>query len=141
MKKFLENSSILGDKAESTLMRGEHTLTKTVVTSKVSALSAFTKKKSTCLGCKVVLKKDDDAVCPNCLPKMSGIYQKQINQFAALEEKFNRLWTQCQRCQGSRHEEVLCTSRDCPIFYMRKKIAIELTEQDKVLQRFGVPNW
>ncbi len=45
---------ILGDtKAESTLLRGEHTLTKTVVTSKVGALTAFTKKKATCIGCKV----------------------------------------------------------------------------------------
>ena len=45
---------ILGEtKAESTLLRGEHTLTKTVVTSKVGALTAFTKKKETCIGCKV----------------------------------------------------------------------------------------
>ena len=132
---------ILGDKAESTLLRGEHTLTKTVLVSKKSALSGFTVKKATCLGCKVPLKKDSEAVCENCQSKESAIYQKQINQFSALEDKFSRLWTQCQRCQGSRHEEVLCTSRDCPIFYMRKKIAIELTEQDKVLQRFGVPNW
>jgi DNA polymerase delta subunit 1 len=133
---------ILGEsKAESTLLRGDHTRTKTVVTSKVGALTAFTKKKSTCIGCKVPLDKDSDAVCKHCQYKKSGIYQKQINQFAALEEKFSRLWTQCQRCQGSLHEEVLCTSRDCPIFYMRKKIQITLNEQDKVLQRFGDANW
>lgn len=133
---------ILGEsKAESTLLRGEHTLTKTVVTSKVGALSAFTKKRATCIGCKVPLNKDGDAVCHHCKDKMSAIYQKQISQLSALEEKFSRLWTQCQRCQGSRHEEVLCTSRDCPIFYMRKKVQIELGEQDKVIQRFGAPNW
>ena len=45
---------ILGEqKAQSTLLRGEHTLTKTVVTSKVSALAAFTKKTAKCIGCKV----------------------------------------------------------------------------------------
>ena len=45
---------ILGEsKAESTLLRGEHTLTKTVITSKVSALAAFTKKTSKCINCKV----------------------------------------------------------------------------------------
>jgi len=133
---------ILGEaKAESTLLRGEHTLTRTVVTSKVSALAAFTKKKSTCIGCKVPLANDTDAVCQYCKPKESAIYQKQIGPFAALEDKFSRLWTQCQRCQGSLHEEVICTSRDCPIFYMRKKIQIELGEKDKILQRFGVPTW
>ena len=26
-----------------------------------------------------------------------------------LEEKFARLWTQCQNCQGSLHADVLCT--------------------------------
>ena len=30
-----------------------------------------------------------------------------------LEDKFGRLWTQCQRCQGSVINDVLCTSRDC----------------------------
>lgn len=33
----------------------------------------------------------------------------QIAHLSALEEKFSRLWTQCQRCQGSLHEDVLCT--------------------------------
>lgn len=133
---------ILGEsKAESTLLRGEHTLTRTVVTSKVGALTAFTKKRSTCIGCKVPLDKDTDAVCKHCKPKESSIYQKRIAQFSALEERFSRLWTQCQRCQGSLHEEVLCTSRDCPIFYMRKKVQLELSDQDKMLQRFGPPTW
>merc|ERR1712223_329892 len=133
---------ILGEgKAQSTLLRGEHTRTKTVVTSKVSALAAFTKKTSKCIGCKVPLNKETDAVCQHCKSKESSIYQKEIGQFAALEGKFARLWTQCQRCQGSLHEEVICTSRDCPIFYMRKKIQIELTEKDKLIQRFGVPSW
>ena len=46
---------ILGEaKAESTLLRGDHTRTKTVVTSKVGALAAFTRKKVTCIGCKVI---------------------------------------------------------------------------------------
>merc|ERR1719412_3594959 len=48
---------ILGEgKAESVLLKGDHTRTKSVVTSKVGALAAFTKKKMTCIGCKVPLK-------------------------------------------------------------------------------------
>uniref|UniRef100_A0A4W5LT21 DNA polymerase n=1 Tax=Hucho hucho TaxID=62062 RepID=A0A4W5LT21_9TELE len=54
-----------------------------------------------------------------------------------LEERFSRLWTQCQRCQGSLHEDVLCTSRDCPIFYMRKKVQKDLDDQEKLVSRFG----
>merc|ERR1719369_476302 len=129
---------ILGDdKAESVLLKGDHTLTKTMVTSKVGAMAAFTKKKMTCIGCKVPLEVETDAVCRHCKVKEGEIYQKQIANIASMEERFSRLWTECQRCQGSLHEEVLCTSRDCPIFYLRKKIQIDLTEQDKVIQRFG----
>merc|ERR1719361_974625 len=70
---------ILGEqKAQSTLLRGEHTLTKTVVTSKVSALAAFTKKTAKCIGCKVPLDKETDAVCKYCKAKQSSIYQKEI---------------------------------------------------------------
>lgn len=47
------------------------------------------------------------------------------------------LWTQCQRCQGSLHQDVLCTSRDCPIFYRRKKIQKELHEAHTTLARFN----
>ena len=50
-----------------------------------------------------------DAVCWHCRPQESELYQKEIGQLQALEEKFSRLWTQCQRCQGSLHEDILCT--------------------------------
>lgn len=30
-----------------------------------------------------------------------------------LEVLFGRLWTQCQECQGSLHQDVLCTRLDC----------------------------
>ena len=45
-----------------------------------------------------------------------------------MQQHFSRLWTQCQRCQGSLHQEVLCTSRDCPIFYRRRKAHKDLIE-------------
>jgi DNA polymerase delta subunit 1 len=30
-------------------------------------------------------------------------------------------------------------SRDCPIFYMRKKVRKDLEDQERLLQRFGPP--
>ncbi|XP_021937264.1 DNA polymerase delta catalytic subunit isoform X2 [Zootermopsis nevadensis] len=132
---------ILGDKAESILLRGDHTRTKAVVTSRVGALSAFTRRKETCLGCKAVLSEDGIPLCKHCAPDEARLYQQELARFTTLEDRFCRLWTQCQRCQGSLHEEVLCTSRDCPIFYMRKKVQIDLVAQDKSLQRFGSATW
>uniref|UniRef100_A0A4W5LPS0 DNA polymerase n=1 Tax=Hucho hucho TaxID=62062 RepID=A0A4W5LPS0_9TELE len=77
------------------------------------------------------------AVCDFCKKKESELYQKEIFHLSTLEERFSRLWTQCQRCQGSLHEDVLCTSRDCPIFYMRKKVQKDLDDQEKLVSRFG----
>ncbi|XP_060084003.1 DNA polymerase delta catalytic subunit-like [Ylistrum balloti] len=132
---------ILGEKkAESVLLHGDHTRTKTKVTAKIGGLMAFATKKEKCIGCRTVLD-DTSAVCKYCKPKESGIYQKEVSHLNMLEEKFSRLWTQCQRCQGSLHEDVLCTSRDCPIFYMRKKVQKDLADQDKLMMRFGVPSW
>lgn len=37
---------------------GDHTRCKTVLTSKVGGLMAFAQKRSTCIGCKAVLKTD-----------------------------------------------------------------------------------
>ncbi|XP_053546791.1 DNA polymerase delta catalytic subunit [Bombina bombina] len=132
---------ILGEtKAESTLLKGEHTRCKTVLTSKVGGLMAFAKKRSTCIGCKASLN-HDGAVCNYCKQRESELHQKEISHLSSLEEKFSRLWTQCQRCQGSLHEDVLCTSRDCPIFYMRKKVQKDLDDQEKLIRRFGPPAW
>lgn len=81
------------------------------------------------------------ALCPHCEPRMSELYQREIVAKRSLEQTFDRLWTECQRCQGSLHEEVLCSNRDCPIFYMRQKIRMDLDTQEKRVQRFGAPDW
>ncbi|XP_063359569.1 DNA polymerase delta catalytic subunit [Cydia amplana] len=133
---------ILGEKAESLLLKGEHTRTKAMVTSKVGALAAFTKKREKCIGCKTVMPNDSkSALCNHCIPKEGQLYITEIFKLRQLQDKFSSLWTECQRCQGSLHEEVLCTNRDCTIFYMRKKVGMELDVQEKNVSRFGVPSW
>ncbi|EFP79133.2 DNA polymerase delta subunit 1 [Puccinia graminis f. sp. tritici CRL 75-36-700-3] len=41
-----------------------------------------------------------------------------------------------KRCQGSLHQEVICTASDCPIFYMRTKSRKDVEDSYAVLQRF-----
>jgi len=132
---------IFKEKTESTLLRGDHTRTKTVVTSRVGALAKFTNKRQTCIKCKVPLKDENQATCDYCVGDENELFQNEMTRFNELETKFSKLWTQCQRCQGSLLEEVICTSCDCPIFYMRKKVKIELADQQKIIQRFGLPEW
>ena len=64
------------------------------------------------------------------------MHQRSLGTVNELQETFGRLWTQCQRCQCSMHQDVLCTSRDCPIFYRRKKVQKDLLEAEATLERF-----
>lgn len=85
---------------------------------------------------------------PYCSPVFACIHSQEAEIFSqklvdvnGCEQMFNRLWTQCQRCQGDMHKDVLCTSRDCPIYYRRKKVQKDLSDAHDVVQRFGAPAW
>ncbi|KIK61596.1 hypothetical protein GYMLUDRAFT_42607 [Collybiopsis luxurians FD-317 M1] len=136
---------ILGEKANS-LLTGEHTRTIQIATPTVGGLMKFAVKTVTCLGCKTALRANNSlnkngAVCKNCRPRMGELYQKQVASASELQIRFSRLWTQCQRCQGSLHQDVLCTSKDCPIFYMRKKSQKDVEDANAVLERFSGDSW
>ncbi|KAF8075071.1 DNA polymerase family B-domain-containing protein [Lyophyllum atratum] len=130
---------VLGEKASS-LLSGDHTRTIQIATPTVGGLMKFAVKTVTCLGCKTPLRANNSiknaAVCNNCRSRMGELYQKQILTTSELQVRFARLWTQCQRCQGSLHQDVLCTSKDCPIFYMRKKAQKDVEDASAVLERF-----
>jgi hypothetical protein len=55
--------------------------------------------------------------CTLHTPQEAEIYARTLGVVSELEMQYGALWTACQRCQGSLHMDVLCTSRDCPIFY------------------------
>ncbi|GAA6035190.1 hypothetical protein JCM8097_006411 [Rhodosporidiobolus ruineniae] len=128
---------ILGEKASS-LLAGDHTRTVSIVAPTVGGLMKFAVKTVTCLGCKTPLKPGsrNQAVCANCRGRTGELHSKQVALAAQAETAFARLWTQCQRCQGSLHQDVLCTSKDCPIFYMRKKAQKEAVDAVATLDRF-----
>jgi DNA polymerase delta subunit 1 len=130
---------ILGERKANSLLAGEHTRSISVAAPSLGGLMKFTKKTQTCMGCKKPLVGKEEAqgaVCENCRPRIGELYTKQVNKVGDMEIRFGRLWTQCQRCQGSMHSEVLCSSRDCPIFYMRMKARKEVEEAGKELARF-----
>ncbi|BEI82815.1 hypothetical protein CcaverHIS002_0306830 [Cutaneotrichosporon cavernicola] len=133
---------ILGEKASS-LLAGEHTRSIQIATPTVGGLMKFAVKTATCLGCRTPLKgKKESAVCVNCRPHLPELYQKQVATTSALQLDFARLWTQCQRCQGSLHQDVICTSADCPIYYRRTARQKEVTAAVAQLDRFeGEMTW
>mmetsp|Transcript_10148 Transcript_10148/g.17259 ORF Transcript_10148/g.17259 Transcript_10148/m.17259 type:complete len:197 (-) Transcript_10148:41-631(-) len=123
------------------LLNGEHTRSIAIATPTHIGIGAFGVLQKRCLGCNCTLRKDRDSLCETCEAQEDLIYQQQLAKVTVLEQQFSRVWTQCQNCQGSLHQPVLCTSRDCPIFYMRKKIQKDLKESQQALERFTFNDW
>ncbi|EAQ86462.1 conserved hypothetical protein [Chaetomium globosum CBS 148.51] len=131
---------ILGSEAKAkSLLSGAHTRAISVAAPTVGGLMKFAKKTQTCMGCKKPLtgkEESQGAVCADDAPRVGELYKKTLDKASDLEVRFSRLWTQCQRCQGSMHCEVICSSKDCPIFYMRMKAKKDLEDANKELGRF-----
>ena len=111
---------------------------------KTGGLMRFAKKSEVCVNCKTPLKSGNHgALCHHCIEegKGPGLYTNALSQMNYLENKFSRLWTECQRCQGSLHQEVLCSNKDCPIFYMRKKVQKDVHQQALELVKWNETNW
>lgn len=130
---------ILGEKKAAQLLTGEHTRAISVAAPTMGGLMKFATKTETCMGCKkplVLASEKGGAVCENDRPRFGELYQKSLGKVAELEVRFARLWTQCQRCTGSVHAEILCSSKDCPIFYMRMKAKKDVEVAGEELGRF-----
>ncbi|VEU20581.1 DEKNAAC101447 [Brettanomyces naardenensis] len=131
---------ILGERRARELLTGSHTRTIRVASAKTGGLMRFTRKSNTCRSCKSPIA-DNEMLCKNCKDKSAEFYAKELASMNALELKFDRLWTECQRCQGSLHQEVLCTNKDCPIFYMRKKCQKDVISQSDELSKWNSISW
>ncbi|KIH87952.1 DNA polymerase delta subunit 1 [Sporothrix brasiliensis 5110] len=130
---------IMGEAKARSLLTGDHTRSISVAAPSVGGLMKFAKKTQTCMACKKPLRGKEEsqgAVCADDAPRVGELYNKTLDKVSDLEVRFGRLWTQCQRCQGSMHCEVICSSKDCPIFYMRMKAKKDLEDANKDLQRF-----
>jgi DNA polymerase delta subunit 1 len=125
------------------LISGDHTRTisKPTPTGKAGGIMNFAVKKETCMGCKTLISEKEKIpgtpLCINCQGKESEVYIAKLEEVNHHQRIYNSLWTECQRCQGSFHSEVICTNRDCPIFYKRKKVQIDLQAAQGSLDRFA----
>lgn len=124
----------------SVLFKGEHTRIRIIPTPSVDVggIMTFAKKTSCCLACRSPMSHGEQTLCVNCKSKTSIMFCRQIKLVNSLEEKYCRVWTQCQHCMESLHMPIICTNRDCPIFYMRTKVRKDLQEAQDVLQKFEI---
>jgi len=122
--------------AESVLFKGEHTRKLNNPTPAAGAMAKFVTRSIRCMGCKAVLK--TGTLCHYChKEKAAEVVLDKVHELREKEAEYNRLWTQCQRCQGSLLQPVICSNRDCDIFYRRAKARRDVEtvqEQFKQLQ-------
>jgi DNA polymerase delta subunit 1 len=120
------------------LFNGDHTRNIVVPTPKKGGIMNFAIKREVCVGCRTALANNETTVCARCRPHEAEIYQQLLTTANGLEQQFARVWTQCQSCQGSFHQTVLCTSRDCPVFYARQKVQKDLKLAEESLDKFNL---
>lgn len=122
----------------SELFAGDHTriIYKPKVQASKGAFGGFLKVKKTCMGCNHPVK-NNEALCENCLAsKGKKIYLERKLEHMRYQKSYGDLWVQCQRCQGSLHQDVICQNKDCPIFYKRVKSSKLLEESQQEINRF-----
>lgn len=121
-------------KAQSQLFSGAHTRQVNSPTPQGGALSKFVTKSLKCLGCRAVIK--SGSLCAHCREEQAAeIVMDRMQELRDKEEEYNRLWTQCQRCQGSLLEPVICSNRDCDIFYRRAKARKDVQQVQENMRR------
>jgi len=125
------------DKVKSQILTGSHTRCVKKNTSKVGAMMRFAKKSKKCQGCGIMVpEKVKGSLCRKCINEENLIYMGSMRRVQRLERLHHTMWVQCQRCQESLHTVVLCSNRDCPIFYRRQKVKQDLSEAQAKLNLF-----
>lgn len=123
--------------AESVLFNGAHTRKKSNAAPVSGAMAKFVTKSLRCLGCNAVIK--HGSLCAHCLAdKAPEVVVKRLNELREKESEYNRLWTQCQRCQGSLMQPVICSNRDCDIFYRRAKARKDVESVQESMKRLQI---
>ena len=127
--------AVLSESTLKSLFKGEHMNVKKVVVSKNTGIGRFVSKKNVCLKCKCPI--DSGAVCKKCKKYESSYYIQTAMQVELQERQYCELWSTCQRCQNSLHQEIICGNKDCPIYYQREKIRKDLETSLTKLNRFN----
>uniref|UniRef100_A0A915DAH8 DNA polymerase n=1 Tax=Ditylenchus dipsaci TaxID=166011 RepID=A0A915DAH8_9BILA len=141
---------VFGDKAKALLFTGKHAEKKIKIKKgKVGGIGGLfggvgAVSKPNCLGCKAVLHhvkteelESPPPTCDHCKPNIPRIYTEIVSQLKLAERKFARLWTECQNCAGTFQDEVYCSARDCPIYYMREKVREDVYSHTVTMRRFN----
>jgi len=124
---------IIGASNALKLFKGEHT--RTVIQAKSTVgIMKFTVKQTTCIGCKTV---SPTPICDYCKPREAELYIAEVQKLNILGQEGGRMDSQCRSCQKSLFDEIICSNRDCSIFYRKFKNKLEFKQQDDKIKTLG----
>lgn len=123
------------------LFVGEHTRRIVAPAEPAGLLGRLVVRQATCIGCRGRLPSEDAPLCARCMPMAAEIYLRESMRASQLQSEFSLTWTNCQRCQGSMEQPVMCTNCDCSMFYIRTKIQKDLQGAMVTLRRLDTNDW
>ena len=124
------------------IFTGEHTrhVVRPTPAASKHTITGFTVQRTSCVGCGIGIA-DNAAYCVRCAERAVQIYAGSVAAANALQAEFAALWTNCQCCQGSFLSDVLCTSRDCVLYYKRTRVRKDLEAATERVRRQEMMKW
>jgi DNA polymerase delta subunit 1 len=121
----------------SSLFHGEHTQLITQSVAVNGQMNMFVKTVEVCVGC----RKPGKILCVECLKSFTQHYISLQAAFTEKTAQYNECWVECQRCQGSIVNEVLCINRIFPNWYKRIKLKKEISPLQTKLEKLRSLSW
>ncbi|KAI5169103.1 DNA polymerase delta subunit 1 [Pancytospora epiphaga] len=121
----------------SSLFHGEHTQVIKESALVKGPMNMFVNAIEVCVGC----QKAGKMLCDECSKDFPKHYMSLQADFDEKATQFNECWVECQRCQGSVLNEVLCVNRICPIWYKRTKLKKEIAPLQHKLDSLRKLSW
>ncbi|KAI5137394.1 DNA polymerase delta subunit 1 [Nematocida ausubeli] len=87
-------------------------------------IGAFFKKKKTCVICKA----GDYPVCKVCDKSYPAVILETYQKLCGLQCAYHLVMRECQEMQNARHSPIVCSNRDCPVYYIRIELQKEIEE-------------
>lgn len=98
----------------------------------------FKKVERFCLQCKKGLfNQEVKPLCKQCEDKEKQLFLQSVLELKSKERAYQKLWSECQRCEGSALNEVICSNTFCSIFFRRKQVQDQINECYKKVQKFN----
>ncbi|KAI5191424.1 DNA polymerase delta subunit 1 [Nematocida minor] len=87
-------------------------------------IGSFFKKKKVCGIC----RSGEYPVCKVCTRAYPEVIMRTYKKLYELQYKYYKVMGECQDMQESRHTPIVCSNRDCPVYYVRIELVKKIEE-------------